>query len=259
MNFKAGIQALTAALALLLPLAAFGGHGGTPGPVDISVVLDNGRELPLYALRDHAMERDFRAYLEARPGREYRIRVRNRSAERIGLVIAVDGRNIISGERSKLRRDERMYVIGPHDFAEYAGWRTDRHHVHRFYFTDERDSYAGAWGDYSAMGVIAVAAFREREPAYYGYRDRDGRRSEPPRAQGRHMPAPGTGFGEAEHSQAVRVEFEPERRPVGRYFLKYEWRQTLCELGVADCGRPNRFWPHAHNGFAPYPPGPHRR
>ena len=94
----------------------------------------------------------------------YSVQIRNRSNERIGVVIAVDGRNVISGDRSNLSPNERMYVLGPYQQESYEGWRTGKNRVNRFYFTDEGDSYAGAWDDYSAMGVIAVAAFRENAP-----------------------------------------------------------------------------------------------
>ncbi len=73
---------------------------------------------------------------------------------------------------------------------------------------------------------------------------------------------PGTGFGEEEESQSVRVEFKPQQRARMKYFLKYEWRETLCTLGVVECGRRgNRFWPDDLPGraydtsYAPYPPG----
>ena len=50
------------------------------------------------------------------------------------------------------------------------------------------------------------------------------------------------------------------KHPFGRYFIKYEWRQTLCELGIVRCRpdrysrRPNRMWDD-DNRYAPYPPG----
>ena len=106
----------------------------------------------------------YKAYLEAAKGLNYSGQIRNRSNERIGVVFAVDVRNVISGDRSNLSPNERMYVLGPYQQESYEGWRTGKNRVNRFYFTDEGDSYAGAWDDYSAMGVIAVAAFRENAP-----------------------------------------------------------------------------------------------
>jgi hypothetical protein len=50
------------------------------------------------------------------------------------------------------------------------------------------------------------------------------------------------------------VAFEAAPRASSRVFLKYEWRETLCDKGVIDCSEPaNRFWPDALS-FAPPPP-----
>jgi hypothetical protein len=237
--------------------------------IEVEVVNDRGRAFPRYPLRRAGGPMVYRAHLEAVRGQRYSIQIRNRGNERIGVVIAVDGRNIITGERSNLRRDERMYVIGPNQQETYEGWRTGRDRVNRFYFTDAGDSYADAWGDRSAMGVIAVAAFREvappppppRQPRSEGRDDRRegerGLQSAPPAAaSGLQRSEPGTGYGESEWSPSRRVEFDPERRPFARYFLKYAWRDTLCREGVIDCDDrrrpPNRFWDR--DEYAPPPP-----
>jgi hypothetical protein len=212
--------------------------------IDLEVVTERGRELPQYPVDLGGP--NYRAYLEARRAAEYGLRVRNRSGERIGLVIAVDGRNILNGEFSEMGPDEPMYVLGPHERAEYDGWRTGRDRVHRFYFTDAGDSYAAAWGDHSAMGVISVAVYRERKTEAGVYRPRRKHRAE----------GTGTGFGDEAGSPSRRVDFAPRRHASAEYFLKYEWPRTLCRLGVSDeCrGRGNRFWP-GDEGYAAYPPG----
>ena len=221
------------------------------GDVDIHIVSDERGPLTEYPVVDRPHLQ--RAYIAALPDERYRIRVTNRSNRRIGLVIAVDGRNILNGRRSELAPDEAMYVLGPHESAEYAGWRTARDRVARFYFTDAAHAYAEAWGDRSAMGVIAVAIFREKAykpPAYRPHR--------PPEARRRgFLGRPGTGFGEETSSPSRRVHFEPRRHPDLRVFLKYEWRETLCRRGILPCGdhrARNRFWPDDDDGdFAPYP------
>lgn len=266
------------ALAWAMPASAWHGHGGS---VSVEVVGDYGRALQRFPVAGEHDSRVTRAYLEATPGEQYALRVRNNTPERVGVVIAVDGRNIISGKKSKLKRGEKMYVLGPYQGATYKGWRTGRNRVNEFYFTSEIDSYAGAFGDYSAMGVIAVAAFRDRswQPPRHSYR-----RDHAPREEG-HGPydghssknrpapnarshsgdsleaAPGTGFGDERWSPSVRVEFDAERKAFHRVFLKYEWRDTLCEMGIARCHvkRHNRFWRDdryvSRRGYAPYPPG----
>jgi hypothetical protein len=255
-------------LALLFALPAHAQYQQWPDANDVAITVidDRGREFPQYPLRRESGADTYRAYLEAREGKNYAIRVHNRSDRRIGVVIAVDGRNIISGDKSRLRSDERMYVLNPYQQTTYEGWRTGKNWVNRFYFTAAEDSYADAWGDRTAMGVIAVAVFREKQ--YYRPWQRDDEFARP-EARGKTQRAPsaateeaGTGFGDKDWSPARQVDFEAEERAAGRYFIKYEWRETLCRKGVIRCDdvwpprRPrNRFWDEwDDSGYAPYPP-----
>ncbi len=132
----------------------------TAGNISVQVISDAGDTFPTYPT--DSQNGSYRAYLQAQRNARYGIRIRNNTGRRIGLVIAVDGRNIISGDRSYLRNTERMYILDPYEEATYNGWRTTGNQVNRFYFSDAADSYAGAWGDHSAMGVIAVAAYSEK-------------------------------------------------------------------------------------------------
>ena len=50
-----------------------------------------------------------RFYLEARQGVPYEIHLGNRTDERVGAVVTVDGLNVVSGERAGGRG--RMYVL----------------------------------------------------------------------------------------------------------------------------------------------------
>ena len=76
--------------------------------------------------------RSRKVYAEAVKGTHYRIEVRNRLNRRIGLVIAVDGRNIISGAKSWLKNNERMYILEPYGSGSFAGWRTAQDRINRF-------------------------------------------------------------------------------------------------------------------------------
>ena len=101
--------------------------------------------------------------MEAVKGEKYSIEITNRSNRQIGVVIAVDVRNIISGSKSDLKNNERMYIISPHATNSFEGWRTGMDKTNRFYFTEQSDSYAErVFSDGSAMGTIAVAVFREK-------------------------------------------------------------------------------------------------
>ncbi len=224
-------------------------------PIDLNVQSDNRGGLPEYPVSSSSSH--YRAYIEAAPNDRYRLHVVNNSNQRVGVVIAVDGRNIISGQQSWLRNNERMYILDPNTSAEYEGWRTGSNQVNRFYFTEAGNSYAAAWGDTSAMGVIAMAVYAERpRPEIYNkMSDMSGAAAESAPARA----APGTGFGESTYSPSTAVNFEPLPDPLEKVFLKYEWRETLCSRKILpDCRNTdgtggNRFWPD-NGGFAPPPP-----
>lgn len=225
-------------------------------PVTLSVQSDNHGLLPDFPLNTDSSH--YRAYVQATQNDRYRLRVVNNSNQRVGLVIAVDGRNIISGQQSWLANNERMYILNPHDSADYEGWRTGTNQTNRFYFTEANNSYAAAWGDSSAMGVIAMAVYAERpRPQILNKKDEGvgGSASESRAA----APAAGTGFGETTYSPSTTVAFEPNPEPMEKLFLKYEWRETLCRKGILrDCSHDsgnsgNRLWPQ-NDGFAPPPP-----
>ena len=199
-------------------------------------------------------------------GQNYSIVLRNSSAERIGVVIAVDGRNIISGKRSDLRSDETMYIVDAYNQGRFDGWRTTDSEVHRFYFTDPGDSYGiKTFNDATAMGVIAVAVFREKRqtPVPGQTFKKESPSTAAPSAENSNRgsgkvladDSAGTGFGDSRYSPVVRVAFEPERSPVLKTLVKYEWTGTLCRKGILRCGQEhrNRLWDE--DGYAPYPPG----
>jgi len=119
--------------------------------------------------------------LEALKGDKYSVEVRNKSERRIGVVIAVDGRNIISGQKSDLKRNEQMYIVGPYETNTFEGWRTGMDRTNRFYFTEQSDSYADKmFNDASAMGTIALAVYREKLPEIVPYSDKPSRMNEFP-------------------------------------------------------------------------------
>ncbi len=255
--------------------------------VAVEIRTDDGRSLPFYPARYAGG--NTRVYAEAAKGQQYRIVLRNNLDRRVGVVVAVDGRNIISGGKSWLRNNERMYILEPYQTAEFGGWRSSQEKINRFYFTEVPDSYAAAFGDESAMGVIAVATFpevRHQPPPppishnTWGYDSREDARQKaqsgslggaadraPAAAE---APKPsmerdasraeakkeaGTGYGREEYSPTYTVAFEPESSPREKTFIKYEWRETLCRLGIIRDYRPqppqNRLW---DDGYAPPPP-----
>lgn len=228
-------------------------------PIEISVEGDNQGSLPQFPVNGDSSH--YRAYLQAALNERYRLRISNNTDQRVGIVLAVDGRNIISGQKSYLQNTERMYILNPHATAEYAGWRTGANQVNRFYFTQAAHSYAAAWGDNSAMGVIAMAVYAERpRPEIMSPMSEMGRAAPSDSKSAAKQSAPGTGYGETRYSPSQVVNFEPLPEPIEKAFLKYEWRETLCKKGIQSaCQNPlqtneNRFWPDNNGGYAPPPP-----
>ena len=234
--------------------------------VSVEVASDQGRAFLTIPHRDFWAGRThiIKKYREADKNGNYGIIIRNNTPERIGVVVAVDGRNIITGERSNLRSTEEMYVVGSFEQVRVDGWRTAQDAVNRFYFTDKIDAYAQrTFNDSSALGVIAVSVYREQRKPNRLLGVNQQKSAPAPAAEGRargkasgamHDESVGTGFGDEKYSPTTRVTFEPESSPVQKTLIKYEWREVLCRKGLLNCGQRsgNRLWDEGE--YAPYPP-----
>lgn len=254
---------------MMIPVVAGARQPIRPG-VDVRILSDQGTEFARYRTSLPARHDGRYFYLEAVEGQRYSVQIANRTNRRIGVVVAVDGRNIINGAKSVLASDERMYIIGPRQTNTFEGWRTAMDRTNRFYFTSPSDSYAEkVFSDGSAMGTIAVAVFREKTPPPVVHQHRQPsvmKESAPspqaPSASGGRMGArdeakkseqAGTGFGETTYSPSRVVTFESEPTAAERIVFKYEWRSELCKRGIVTCGLPvNRFWPE-QGEYAPVP------
>ncbi|OGP68900.1 MAG: hypothetical protein A2031_05940 [Deltaproteobacteria bacterium RBG_19FT_COMBO_43_11] len=260
------MKTLLAVCAVLLIWVGSAAAAGVGDTIEVSIASDNGRFLPFYPMKSHPTLK--KVYAEAVKGDHYRIIVRNKLNRRVGVVVAVDGRNILSGQKSWLKNNERMYILEPYATNEYSGWRTAQDKINRFYFTDVPDSYAAAFGDESAMGVIAVVAYPEiqrYEPSLdYSFSTPEKRergagkdKAAAPSGQSRALESAGTGYGREEYSPSYRVSFDPENRAAESILIKYEWHKTLCDLKIINCCRwnvysHNRIWDN--DGYAPPPP-----
>jgi len=142
------------------------GYPDAPGRmVGIRVEVE-GAATPLYA----DPRGTGRYYLEAREGARYQIQLENRTGQRLGAVVTVDGLNVISGERDA--GQGRMYILDPWGATNIRGWRTSLSDVRRFTFVDEKASYATRSGKQNGrMGWIEVAVYRERGRACCDGRD----------------------------------------------------------------------------------------
>ena len=138
-------------LAFLLCAAPASATVREPEPYSMEVLVD-GIPLPEYIARSTN-------YIEAREGREYSIRLRNRTAGRIAIALSVDGLNSIDAKTTTARAGSK-WILGPYQTITLDGWQTSSSTARRFYFTTEQDSY-GAWlGKTRNLGVISAAVFR---------------------------------------------------------------------------------------------------
>jgi len=248
----------------------YGIAGGAGSLVSVSLEVD-GRTTPLYAAPDGSG----RFYVEAWRGARYAVRLANRTGERLGVLLTVDGLNAISGERSFAgpRPLGRMYVLYPWDDTLVQGWRTSLEEVRQFTFVDEERSYAARSGKANArLGWIEVEVFRERRavvrPWPYWPRPDDGRYGEEQREESRGEPEaktkdegassardgiagrapgppataapayPGTGWGPRAEDPVRVVSFDPEPAPAERVTLRYEYASALRALGIL----PRQWW-----------------
>jgi hypothetical protein len=238
--------------------------------VEVSVISDTHGDLNKFRLHRAGLRDGEYYYLEAFKGDRYSIQITNKTDRRLGVVVAVDGRNIVSGARSTLVSKEGMYLLDAFQSQAYDGWRASMTNTNRFYFTDQPDSYAEkVFSDGSAMGTIAVAVFEEiMPPPQVMYRSHEMNNAgkdrgpsfadtAPPsaRAKAESASQAGTGFGETTYSPVQLVDFKPRGASSQKVVLKYEWRDTLCKMGVVSCKPKNRLWPVDRNpgGFAPIP------
>ena len=151
---------LTASLFLLLAMTALPGCARAQTLVDLQVLdLDRQETLPRHPHRG-------RDYIEGQPGHRYAVVLQNLTGERVLAVVSVDGVNAISGQTAGSQQSG--YVLGPWQRMEVRGWRKNLSEVAEFQFTSLGDSYAARTGRPGNVGVIGVAAFRERryEPRY---------------------------------------------------------------------------------------------
>lgn len=166
------------ALATALPLKPASAQP-TGQLVDVRIVdADSGSVLPIHAHRG-------RLHVPGDPGRPYTVELVNRTAERLLVVLSIDGVNVVTGETAS--PSQSGYVLHPHQRSEIRGWRKSLAESAEFYFTALPDSYAARTGRPFDVGVIGAAVFREVPRRFVP--------SSPPIARGREgwsKDAPGT-------------------------------------------------------------------
>ncbi len=191
------------------------------------------------------------SYVEALKNRDYSVRLRNRTGERVAIALSVDGLNSIDA-RTTSAVDARKWILGPYETITLDGWQTSSTTARRFLFTTEERSY-GAWlGRTQNLGLIAAAVFRERRPPVIideprqrediprsESKDSTGSTAPPQSAAPQGSPkqtAPGglaaTGIGQETSHPVRQVQFDAEDSPATVLEIRYEYREALVRLGV---------------------------
>ena len=240
-----------------------------PSPSFAMDVLVDGSPLAAYHARGTT-------YVEALKGREYSIRLTNRTGERIAVALAVDGLNSIDAKHTSAR-DARKWILAPWETVTLSGWQTSSGTARRFVFTSESGSYGSWLGRTSDLGVISAAFFREVRPRLD--------RIEPPLApqplaesgigNDSKEDAPreslsgaqksrakdelaATGIGREVDHRVIQVDFDEEAVPASIISIRYEYHDTLVRLGVIPSdsdalARRERARGFSDSGYAPDP------
>lgn len=220
-------------------------------------------------------------WVAGRPGERYAVRLSNRTGARVLVVLSVDGINAVSGQTAAT--SQTGYVLSPWQTADITGWRKSDAEAAAFYFTALPDSFAARTDRPQNVGVIGVAAFREREPqprpvpfepAPYSSKLRDGgARQSSARAandsasagkagEGAVAPAAaaaparterlGTGHGEREYSPISRTAFERATvQPAEVVQIRYDSHANLVAGGIIHA--PRYAVPEPFPGYVPDP------
>lgn len=201
------------------------------------------------------------SYVAGRPGDRYAVRLSNRSGARVLVVLSIDGIKAVSGETAAT--GQTGYVLSPWESADITGWRKSDAEAAAFYFTALPDSYAARTDRPHNVGVIGVAAFRERVPPPRPYRAEPFGAAAPGKAaDGAPAPAAapstmaqaeklGTGHGEREYSPISRTAFERATSyPAEIVQVRYDSHANLVASGVISA---RRGAPDPFPGYVPDP------
>jgi hypothetical protein len=144
-------------------------HGG--GTLEVQLVPDRGKALNLKPRGPHRWV--FDGATEALVGGSYSIELRNRSSERLKVVVGVDGLNVYGKDRIVGRADgDTGSILSPGETRILKGWQMDHRTAQRFVFSPPEWSEGQGRTD-SQIGLIVVQVYRERRREWFGLHDQD--------------------------------------------------------------------------------------
>jgi hypothetical protein len=215
----------------------------SPGGLITAEVLIGGTPQPLYATADGY------AYFAGEPGQSCQVRVRS-LVGRLEAALAVDGRDALEDQPADLSRSRGLVFNGEYTFR---GFRVDDSTTREFVLGSVAGSVADQAGSTANVGVIGLAAWRERRPAVT-YMDtpvfRGGAVTRGmPVATASAGPSLGMHAGESRHDPAGRTTFERDGSP-DVLEIGYDTPAALEAMGITQ-RRPKAF-PGRTTGYERY-------
>jgi hypothetical protein len=250
---------ISLAFLALLPGVASAQGSHAQGPYSFDIVMGGGSQ-PVYVSGGQA-------YVAGVFGQAYEIRVHNRSGQRVEAVVAVDGRDVITGEPIDPRR-HRGHLVHPWGQASIAGFRSSDASVAQFRFSTIPRSYAWRTGTAWGIGTIRVWIFEESVPEPivvlpYGVpgAQRGATAGEAAPSAPRDM---GTEYGEQRWSPVVRTHFVRRSHSANAILgVHYQSHEALAAAGILHpVARPvviygdayDRYYGYDPQRYAPPPP-----
>ena len=191
------------------------------GSLDVEVILENGRNLPFD--RAGGDRYRYQGPTSDLVGRPYSIHLRNRSDERLKVVVAVDGVNVYWKAPLRGTADGDVgSILRPRERRELEGFQVDEQTAQRFVFSPPEWSEGSERAE-TRIGTIEVQVYREYRPIYrreVPADEMDKRGAQAPSAQA--APPIGTTGGEDVDSNVRRVRFvSATSTPESRALLIY--------------------------------------
>lgn len=213
-------------------------------------------------------------YVCGTANQEYKLRLINRTCNRMLVVPSVDGLSVMDGQIASTKG--RGYILAPWEVTTIPGWRLDNDNIAKFVFGRPLDSYAAKFGKNleQNIGVIGAAFFKEKvKPLQHHFYDWNQYKGVPlsggfgtigatytashsirPSDEGKlaqmdccmtentSSASLGTSFGPKTEHHVHTVEFDREAEPMWTAAFYYHDAATLQKMGIPVYARtPNPF------------------
>jgi hypothetical protein len=116
--------------------------------------------------------RDENVYIEGRRGSEFTLKFRNKTSEKVLVVLSVDGLSVMDGEPASEKSGG--YICDPFDLIDVPGWRINADKVAKFKFQPQGDRHnktyveelasEGFNVDPTNQGVIGIMVYKQVPP-----------------------------------------------------------------------------------------------